>query len=238
MHGFAGRRRDGKNLIDEWLQKNPTARTFVQNRTQFVEIDGENFNGELFGLFLSSHMNYNLDTIRLNRQHIDPTLTEMTVKAIEILRRDENGFFLMVESGRIDHGHHGTQARFAVDELIEFNKAISTALEMVDLEETLVIVTADHSHVFTYAGYPHRGNDIFGLSPSSTLDNMPFFTLSYANGPGFTHHRTNDSRIDPRTFATATREQGNFMFPAMVPLSSETHGGDDVSKSFMIFIVF
>lgn len=230
MHGTTGRRRDGKNLVNEWLAKNPSTRTFIQNRTQLMQIDGENFNGELFGLFHGSHMPYNLDTIRLNRQEIDPTLTEMTVKAIEILSKDENGFFLLVESGRIDHGHHGTQARFAIDELVEFNKAISRALEMVDLEETIVIVTADHSHVFTYAGYPHRGNDIFGLSPSSTSDNMPFFTLSYANGPGFTSHRRDNARVDPRTFAVSTREQGSFQFPAMVPLSSETHGGDDVSN--------
>lgn len=234
MHGTTGRRRDGKNLVNEWLEKSPSTRTFIQNRTQLMEIDGENFDGELFGLFHGTHMPYNLDTIQLNRQHIDPTLTEMTQKAIEILRRDENGFFLLVESGRIDHGHHGTRARFAVDELIEFNKAIEAALKMIDLEETMVIVTADHSHVFTYAGYPHRGNDIFGLSPSSTDDGMPFFTLSYANGPGFNSHRTQDSRVDPRTFTPATREQASFRFPAMVPLSSETHGGDDVRKLIRI----
>lgn len=85
-------------------------------------------------------------------------------------------------------------------------------MSTVDLEETLIIVTADHSHVFTYAGYPHRGNDIFGLSPSSTSDNMPFFTLSYANGPGFSSHRRDGSRVDPRTFTATTREEGNFMY--------------------------
>lgn len=179
MHGTTGRRRDGKNLVNDWIQRSASTRTFIQNRTQLMEIDGRNFDGELFGLFHGSHMNYNLDTIRLNRQEIDPTLTEMTLKAIEILKREENGFFLLVESGRIDHGHHGTQARFAVDELIEFNRAIQAALEQVDLEDTLVIVTADHSHVFTYAGYPHRGNNIFGLSPSGTQDGMPFFTLGF-----------------------------------------------------------
>lgn len=96
---------------------------------------------------------------------------------------------------------------------------------MVDLEETLVVVTADHSHVFTYGGYPHRGNDIFGLSPSSTQDGMPFLTLSYANGPGFSTHRQNNARVDPRGL---NRESDFFYFPATVPLSSETHGGDDV----------
>lgn len=225
-HGQNGRREDGKNLIAEWLEKSPSTRTYVNNRTRLMEIDTATYDGELFGLFHSSHMNYNLETIALNRQAINPTLTEMTKIAIELLEKDEDGFFLMVESGRIDHGHHGTYARLAIDEMIEFDKAINAALEMVDLEETLVIVTADHSHVFTYGGYPNRGNDIFGLSPSSTLDGMPFMTLSYANGPGFNTHRQNDARVDPRTL---NRESYAFYFPAMVPLSSETHGGDDVN---------
>lgn len=228
QHGVNGRRRDGKNLIEEWLAKSPSTRTYVHNRTQLMEIDTATYDGELWGMFHSSHNNYNLDTIRLNRQEINPSLTDMTRVAIELLSKDEEGFFLLVESGRIDHGHHGTTARLAIDEMIEFDKAIRAATEMVDLEETLIIVSADHSHVFTYAGYPNRGNDIFGLSPSSTVDGMPFFTLSYANGPGFSTHRRDGARVDPRGLS---RESDLFEFPATVPLSSETHG-----KYFMILI--
>lgn len=224
-HGVSGSRQDGKNLIEEWLAKSPSTRTYVNNRTRLMEIDTATYDGELFGLFHSSHMNYNLDTIRLNRQEINPTLPELTKIAIELLSKDENGYFLFVESGRIDHGHHGTQARLAIDETLEFDKAINAAIEMVDLEETLVIVTADHSHVFTFGGYPVRGNDIFGLSPSGTQDGMPFLTLSYANGPGYSTHRQNNTRVDPRTL---NREGDAFYFPATVPLSSETHGGEDV----------
>lgn len=226
-HGYEGWRTDGKNLINEWLEKNPN-RVYVNNRTRLMEIDTESFDGELLGLFHRSHMNFNLDTIRLNRQEINPTLTEMTQIAIDLLSKDEDGYFLLVESGRIDHGHHGTQARLAIDEMVEFDKAIRAALEKVNLEETLVIVTADHSHVFTYNGYPARGNDIFGLSPSSTSDGMPFFTLSYANGPGANFHRSNNTRVDPRTLELE-RQDDFFYFPATVPLSSETHGGEDVS---------
>lgn len=94
--GTTGRRRDGINLINEYLEGNSN-RMFVQNRSQLMEIDGQNFDGQLLGLFHGSHMPYNLDTIRLNRQHLDPTLSEMTSKAIEILQREENGFFLLVE---------------------------------------------------------------------------------------------------------------------------------------------
>lgn len=104
QHGVNGRRRDGKNLIDEWLAKSPSTRTYVSNRTLLMEIDTETYDGELFGMFHSSHMNFNLDTIRLNRQEINPTLTEMTQIAIKLLSKDEDGFFLLVEGSRIDHG--------------------------------------------------------------------------------------------------------------------------------------
>ena len=69
----------------------------------------------------------------------------------------------MVESGRIDHGHHAGQAGLALEETVEFARAIQYAIDNTDPAETLILVTADHSHVFTISGYPRRGNDILGL---------------------------------------------------------------------------
>lgn len=152
-NNYAGVRRDGRNLINEWMELEAN-RTFVNSREQLMEITAENRQGDVFGLFHGSHMSYNLDAIRLNRRDVEPTLAELTTKAIELLSTNDEGYFLFVEGGRIDHGHHGTEAQYAIDETIEFHKTIEAALEMVDLEETLVVVTADHSHVFTYAGYP------------------------------------------------------------------------------------
>ena len=93
----------------------------------------------------------------------EPTLTDMTAQAIARLKADPDGFYLMVEGGRIDHGHHAGQAGFALEEAIEFARAVQYAVENTDPAETLIMVTADHSHVFTIAGYPKRGNDILGL---------------------------------------------------------------------------
>lgn len=181
-HGSAGRRRDGRNLINEWLAAKP-GRTYVNNRENFMNYD-VNQDGDLFGLFTSSHMSYNVDRIRFNRQHLEPTLEEMSVKAVDLLSKNDEGFFLFIEGGRIDHGHHATEARTAIDETIEFQKAVQAVVDKVNLEETLIVVTADHGHVFTISGYPHRGNDIFGLTASNAQDGMRIFTLSYANGPG------------------------------------------------------
>lgn len=107
-------------------------------------------NEVVLGMFAHSHLQYRL----LSQGTNQPSLTEMTAKALEKLKQNENGFVLMVEGGRIDHAHHETRARLALEETIEFHKAVEYAVAETSEEETLIIVTADHSHVFTVGGYP------------------------------------------------------------------------------------
>ena len=57
-------------------------------------------------------------------------------------------------------------------------------------EETLVIVTADHSHTMSLSGYADRGADIRGLGRDNALDDLPYTIMSYANGPSFYQHYT------------------------------------------------
>ncbi|MBB3034167.1 alkaline phosphatase [Alteriqipengyuania lutimaris] len=185
----------------------------------------------VLGLFSGSHMTYELDREEDTKE---PTLTEMTAESIRRLADDPEGFYLMVESGRIDHGHHAGQAGYALEETIEFARAIQYAVENTDPEETLILVTADHSHVFTIAGYPQRGNPILGLvyppasgdedhpggteGPSLAADGKPYTTLGYANGPG----AVQGERPVPETGASARQQ-------ALIPSGSETHGGEDVA---------
>lgn len=169
----------------------------------------------------------------------EPSLTEMTEKAIQMLSRNPKGFYLHVESGRIDHAHHAGNAKRALLDTIEFAKAIQKAYEMTDPEETLIIVTADHSHVFTIAGYPHRGNPILGLTaevpnkdgepvaPSKDSLGLPYTTLGYANGPGWRDaNKIATKRPDLSGVDTAAL---GFLQEAAVPLGSETHAGEDVA---------
>lgn len=123
----------------------------------------------------------------------------MTQKAIQILKKNSKGFFLFVEGGKIDMAHHEDKARIALDETLEFAKAIETAYQMTNEEDTLIVVTADHAHTLTMSGYPARGNDITGLYGRGK-DELPYATLSYANGPGYKaekdgkrHNLDNDS---------------------------------------------
>jgi len=70
----------------------------------------------------------------------------------------------MCVGGRIDHGHHDGSAKYALEEVISFNEAVERAVSMTDDDDTLIVVTADHSHVMTMGGYPSRGNPILGQS--------------------------------------------------------------------------
>lgn len=108
------------------------------------------YSDKLLGLFSDSHMQYHL----FNDKHVEPTLMEMTIKALQMLSKGSKGFVLLVESGRIDHGHHETRARLALEETRHFHEVVEYVRSRVDDKETLVVVTADHSHTMTVSGYP------------------------------------------------------------------------------------
>lgn len=126
-----------------------------------------------------------------NQTH--PTLAEMVDKALDVLQNQNRGYFLFVEGGRIDHAHHDVEAVRAIDETIEFDKAIELARKRTNEDDTLIVVTSDHSHTMSMAGYSSRKNDIFGINNGQIGDDeLPYATLSYANGPGF--ERTGEGR--------------------------------------------
>ncbi|KAI8421629.1 hypothetical protein MSG28_009634 [Choristoneura fumiferana] len=77
----------------------------------------------------------------------DPSLADMTRAALSILLKNDKGFFLLIEGGRIDHAHHYNNPYRALDETLELETALLAALERVNPAETLIVVTADHGHV-------------------------------------------------------------------------------------------
>ena len=223
-----GRRRDGRNLIEEWTAKSP-AHTAVRNKAEFEAID---FSGEarVLGLFESSHMQYEVD--RDTDDAGEPSLAEMTRAAITRLSQDEDGYVLMVEAGRIDHGHHGTNAARALGDTVALDDAVAAALEATNGEDTLIIVTADHSHTFVIQGYPARGNPILGKvtlpdgRPAPAGDGKPYTTLSYANGSSAYETFEDGERIDLSDVDTTDKD---FKQQSLLPAPSETHGGEDVA---------
>ncbi|KAM7361713.1 alkaline phosphatase 5 [Cochliomyia hominivorax] len=217
-----GRRKDGLNLVEEY-KKQSSKNLYVETRDELLSANLSQYD-RVFGLYQDDHMLYHLETNETTNQ---PTLEEMTRKAIEFLSRNKNGYFIFIEGGRIDLAHHSTMARIALDETIEFSKAIAAAKELTNEEDTLIVVTADHSHSFSYSGYPYRANDIFGRTPANPEDNIPYMTLSYANGPSYekSFDNKNGHRIDPTTVITGDIYD---QFSSTMPLEYETHGGDDV----------
>lgn len=189
-YGVAGKRKDGRDLTKEWMSKHGNAQ-YVWNKAQFDAID-PNATDHLLGLFEPSHVHYEADRVAHDKAG-EPSLTEMTTKAIDILKKNDEGFFLMVEGGRIDHAHHSGNAYRALSDTQQLAEAVKAAMEKTNPEETLIIVTADHSHVFTIGGYPQRGNPILGLTkgvgasaPDLDMLGLPYTTLNYANGTGYT----------------------------------------------------
>ncbi|KAM9184373.1 intestinal-type alkaline phosphatase-like [Mergus octosetaceus] len=212
-----GIRNDMVNLIDMWLQPRQGAR-YVWNKTELLEAVKDPNVNYLMGLFEPTDMKYE----PLRNHTLDPSLTEMTEAAITILSRNPKGFYLFVEGGRIDHGHHEGMAKRALMEAVEFDHAINKAGNLTDEADTLTVVTADHSHVFSFGGYLLRGTSIFGLAPLKASDLKSYTSILYGNGPGYlggNRTKLNDTII----------ESYDYKQQSAVPLSSETHGGEDVA---------
>lgn len=112
-------------------------------------------------MFASSHVPYDLD--RKADPSSAPSIEEMTEKAIRFLQtKSDKGFFLFVEGGRIDHAHHKNSALLAMAEVAAMDRAVKKAKELTNSQDTMILVTADHSHTFNINGYPVRGNKITG----------------------------------------------------------------------------
>lgn len=221
MSKYNGTRNDGRNLVEEWQNKMKNERAhYVWKKNQLLSLNPNKVD-YLLGLFEPADMTYELD----RNKNSDPSLTEMVDVAIKILKKNPNGFYLLVEGGRIDHGHHEGKAKQALHEAVEMDRAIGRAALLTSTHDTLSVVTADHSHVFSFGGYTRRGSSIFGLAPViSDVDQKPYTSILYGNGPGY--KVVNGVR---ENVSTVKYEGNNYQAQAAVPLNAETHGGEDVA---------
>src|SRR5690606_29065817 len=247
--GSPGLRRDGRDLTREWRDRHPGGAVVHDTAQLRRAADAP----AILGLFAPGHMPYHHD--RDPGPDGTPDLAEMTRVAIQRLSREPNGFVLLVESARIDHAHHAGNAYRALDETIAMSRAVEAALELTSADETLIVVTADHSHTLSFAGYPARGNPILGTvrgrlsddgrEDAEMLDSLglPYTTLAYANGSGYTGESARQSagpkRLphSPGGYSPATGRPDlrgvdttdpDYLQEALVPMHDETHGGEDV----------
>jgi alkaline phosphatase len=236
----AGSRGDGRDLVAEWQSRHPGG-TYAWNAAQ-LQSAGD---GPLLGLFEPDHMQFEHD--RPQDGAGEPSLAEMTQAAIARLSKNANGYVLLVEGARIDMANHAGNAYRALTDTIALSDAVRAATEATSADDTLILVTADHSHTLAFSGYGRRGNPILGkvyggsresiatIDPTALArdaNGLPYTVLNYASGPGYRNsvasgdaHSTGNRRPDLTGVDT---EDPDYLQEAIFPLGSETHGGDDV----------
>ena len=232
-----GKRADGRDLMAEMKAKGYAV---AGNAAEFNAVDASKTE-RLFGLFTSSHMSYDLD----RDAGKEPSLAEMTGKAMDVLAKNKKGYFLMVEGGRIDHALHETTAKKALQDTVAFDNAIKTAIAKAkvsdpELKNTLIVVTADHDHTLVLNGYAKRtgktaaGNPgVLGLvknyvtgNVEKDLDGAPYSIIGFGNG----ENRTQASRSTMVSLDETSTSANAYHQEAVIRVSAgnETHGGTDV----------
>ncbi len=143
--GFKSKRKDDKNLIGEFGKKGYKLFYGEKGCKYFDDYEPE-AGDKVFATFTYSHMPYELDRVNDPENKNIPSIADITQKAIDVLSSDEDGFFMMVEGGRIDHACHANDAAGSVHDTLAFDAAIKKAYDfyLAHPNETLITVVGDH----------------------------------------------------------------------------------------------
>ncbi len=254
------KRKDERNLVDEFKAK---GYVFAGDKTELEAANGD----KILGLFALDNLNVYLDREILKDPEVlgnfknQPTLMDMTKKALEVLSKNENGFFLMVEGACIDKQLHTMDWQRAAYDTIEFDKAVALGREFAEKNgDTLIIATADHSHGASITGTYHELDGKTGREAVRTYQDSIFPTFKDEDGDGFPENPEPDVTLAVHfanypdhyeTFRMAKRPvspaimsgdvaianpkrapEGRFI-PGNLPSddSSEVHAADDVPLS-------
>ena len=229
-----GKRADGRDLLAE-MQRRGVSTAFDTNQFKAIE------RTPAVGLFAAGDMTYDA----LRDQAREPALADMATKAVRLLSKNANGFFLVVEGGLIDLALHDTQAKRALQEVVAFDnalKAVIAQMRSIDpgLKNTLIVTTADHDHTLHLNGYARRTGKttatepgVLGLvqrvatgQPQLDLDGMPFTIIGFGTG----EKRVNAARSGAPALTNAAAGADGYRQEAVVRTApgDETHGGTDV----------
>ena len=165
-----GRRTDGENLT-----------AVLRERGYILVRDAEELrqvkSGKVFGLFADNHLEPEIDRTRYAPQQ--PTLEDMTRKAIELLSQDPDGFFLLVEGSQVDWACHANDPAHLLSDLLMFDRAVQAALDFAGQDgNTLVVALSDHNCGGLTIGN-RATNGIYGhLSPDALLEPLRRMKLS------------------------------------------------------------
>jgi alkaline phosphatase len=129
-----GKRKDDRNLLND---ARGNGYLVIETAEKMEKAQGE----KILGLFNLGNMLFEID----RKGSTEPSLAEMTAKAIDLLSKGQDGFFLMVEGGRIDHAAHHQDIAAVIMDMLAFDEAIKVAYDFQKTHpDTLLIITADH----------------------------------------------------------------------------------------------
>ncbi|NAZ75582.1 alkaline phosphatase, partial [Kineococcus sp. T13] len=184
------RREDDRDLIEEFKDK---GFAYAGSRTELAAVMAAGTPDKLLGTFTLGNLNVYIDReITPNPEVLgdftdQPGLVEMTKAALEVLEKNDKGFFLMVEGASIDKSEHPLDGPRAVYDTIELDQAVGIAKEWAaGRDDTLIVVTADHNHAMSIAGTHTLSKE---GSPARQQNGVyadaGFPTYEDANGDGF-----------------------------------------------------
>jgi len=229
-------RTDGRDLFTE--MQNHGYNVVFDNRQAFDNLK----QGKSLALFTKSHMSYELDRDASK----EPSLSDMTTKAMALLGQTQKNYFLMVEGGRIDHALHSSNAKRALGDAVAFDNAIAAAIAEAkktdpELKNTTIVVTADHDHTLVLNGYAKRTGKttdtnagVLGLVHNYTTGELdldaegrPYTIIGFGNG----ENRPSGARsaLPPLTEAATAALEYRQEAAVRMSAGNETHGGTDVA---------
>lgn len=154
---YFGEKRAGGNLLPKFLTQGYKV---AQNRNEMLALDKSK---PVLGLFAEDGLPYEVDRLHdVALQKEVPTLAEMTVKAIELMKDNPNGFALQVEGGKVDWAAHSNDLSGLIFDQLAFDEAVGKAIEFAEKDgETLVIITTDHGNANPGLFYADEANKKF-----------------------------------------------------------------------------
>jgi alkaline phosphatase len=183
-----GKRTDGEDLLRVLTDR---GYQWVETRDELMALTS----GKAWGLFASSHMDSDID--RDDANPTEPSIAEMTSKAIELLSQDPDGFFIMIEGSQVDWAGHANDPVWMITDFLAFDAAVQVALDFAQANgDTMVIAFPDHDTGSMSIGHEQGFNEYAG--PHYTDTSIEFL-------------------IDPIKDASMTVEQLIDMFPTDAP---------------------
>ena len=226
------KRKDEKNVIAAFKEK---GYQLAFTKQELLSAANSKDTKKLFGVFHPDNMDGSLDRLYLRKNTVEqypnqPDLTEMTKSAIEVLSRNPNGFFLMVEAALIDKFNHPLDWERAAFDTIMLSNAVQIAKDYAKTHpDTLIIVTPDHTHsgsisgvvhdekpgplrekvgIYADAGYPNYPKADASGYPN-TIDVSKRIAFFYGNYPD--HYETLHPKLDGTFVPAVKNEAGKYV---------------------------